>query len=257
VLLEQGRLEEAEAHLKHLLRAAPEDARVRLGLARLALARSEWREALGHLAHAVEDPHARKAAHTLAADARSRLGEDGEARRELRQAAESPEDEPWLDPFVVEVERMQVGVRVRLAEADALLRRGRPADAVRLLEEIVRDGPDSAAAWLRLGQALLVLGEHEAARRALEQAVERQPDSVEAWFRLGCARYFLGGHREAADAFRRALHLKPDHTLAHYDLGQCLKQLGDADGAAEEFRQTLHCQPDYAPARAGLRSLRQ
>ncbi len=257
VLLEQGRLDEVEAHLRQALRRSSHDPRVHLEFARLALGRAHWRDALEHLSFCAEDPHARKMAHALRADAWSRLGEIERARDEAKQAADLPEDVPWPDPFVQEVEDLQVGVRVRLAAAGALLRQGRPREAVALLGEIVRSRPESVPAWLQLGQVLLDLKEHGPAERAFAEAVGRAPDAVEAWFGRGCASFFLGRTREAAEDFRRAVGLKPDHVLAHFNLGQCLKQLDDPAGAAREFREALRCRPGHAPARAALRDLGQ
>jgi cytochrome c-type biogenesis protein CcmH/NrfG len=257
VLLEQGRLDEAEAHLRQAQRRAPHAPRVHLEWARLALGRADWRGALEHLSSCVEDPHARKLAHALRADAWSRLGEVERAREEGKQAADLPEDVPWPDPFVLEVEALQVGVRVRLAAAGALLRQERPGEAVALLEEVVRSRPESVPAWVQLGQALLGLKENGPAERAFTEALGRAPDSVEGRFGRGCARFFLGRTRDAAEDFRRVVRLKPDHVLAHFNLGQCLKQLDDPAGAAREFHEALRCRPDHAPARTALRALEE
>jgi len=257
VLLEQGRLDEVEAHLRQAQRRDPEDPRILLGLGRLAFARGDWQTALDHLARCVDDVYSRKQARTLRADAHYRLGKAEQAREELKRAAQLPDDEPWPDPFVAEVEAMQVGVGVELTRASSLLHGGQPGAAVALLEDIVQRRPDSGVAWLRLGRTLLRLNDPERAEQALQEAVERTPDSVEAWFQLGCARFFLGRLGEAAGNFRRTLRLKPDHTLAHFNLGQCLKKSGASAEAAEEFRQALRCQPDYAPAREALGAMRE
>jgi tetratricopeptide (TPR) repeat protein len=203
VLLEQGRLEEAEAHFGRALSQSP-DARARLGLARLALARDDWDGALEHLAACQDDPHARKLAHTLRAEALFRRGQSDTAREEARQAEESPEGEPWPDPFVAEVERLQVGLRVRLARADALARQGREEEAITLLEETARLRPDEADVWLLLGQVHLRRKALEPAGLALAEAVRLRPNSVEGWFGLGCVESLRGRPERAADCFRRA-----------------------------------------------------
>ena len=255
VLLEQGRLDEAEHHLKALLARAPHHPRTHLGLARVAFARGHWTEGLHHLEACGEDVHARQLAHTLRAAALHRLGQAERAADELRRAREAPEDVPWPDPFVQEVEGLQVGLRTRLAEADALARQGRAGEAIGLLEEVVRDHPDHGPAWLALGGALLRAGQPQRAERALAQAVRVTPEAVEAWFQLGVARFFLGDRRFAAEAFREVVRLKPDHTLGHFNLGVCLKELGDRAGARRHLRTALACQPDYEPARKSLREL--
>jgi tetratricopeptide (TPR) repeat protein len=252
VLLEQGRLDEAEAHLRHALDREPGPCRARLGLAQAAFAREQWREGLRRLEGCLRDEHCRKRALTLSAEAWARLGESERAAAALKGAAELPDDRPWPDPFVQEVERLQVGRRLALVRADALARQGRGWEAVGLLEATVRRHPDAAQAWLLLGQTLVRLKDPAQAEQALGQAVRVAPETVEAWFQLGVARFFLGKPRSAADAFRETIRLKPDHALAHFNLGHCLKQAGDADGAAAEFREALRCRPGYEAAQKAL-----
>jgi cytochrome c-type biogenesis protein CcmH/NrfG len=166
-----------------------------------------------------------------------------------------PEDLPWPDDFVEEVERMQVGVRARLARAEALLRRGEVARAVALLEEVVRDRPEHAAAWLLLGRTLAQEKRLDGAERALARVVELEPESVEGWFQLGVVRVYRRDPRGAREAFGRAVRQKPDHTLGHYNLGLCARELGDRAGARAAFESALRCQPDFEPARKALAGL--
>jgi cytochrome c-type biogenesis protein CcmH/NrfG len=251
-LLEQGRLEEAEHHLQAALELAPGHPRAGLGLARLAFAREKWAEGLHHLESCRADVHARKMAHTLAAEARHRLGQRDRAAQELASARKLPEDQRWRDPFIEEVERLQVGLRVRLARASTLARQNLDGEAIALLEAVVRDYPEHGEAWVELGQLLLKVGQPAHAERVLVQAVRVAPGMVEAWFRLGVARFFLDDRRRAGEAFREVVRLKPDHTLGHYNLGICLKELGDLAGAEHHLRRALSCQPDDQRARKAL-----
>src|SRR5262249_31954765 len=119
-----------------------------------------------------------------------------------------------------------------------------------------KDRPDSAEAWLLLGQRLREAGQYPAAERVLEQhAVRLAPEKVEAWFNLGFTKFVLERWPEAAECFRKAIRFKPDHSLAHYNLGQCHLKLGDRAAAAEEFRLALQCRPDLTQAREALREL--
>jgi cytochrome c-type biogenesis protein CcmH/NrfG len=252
VLLEQGRLEEAERNLRVAIEREPDYPRTHLGLARLAFAREDWAGGLKHL-----EGNPGKLAHTLRAEAWQQLGKTERSAEELKRARELPDDPPWPDPFVEEVVRLQVGVRTQLVRADALSRQRRSGEAVALLEEIVQAHPENGEAWLLLGQ-ILVRQRHSAqAERALEQAVRVDPNSVEAWFQLGVARVFQHNPRGAMDAFSEVVRLKPDHTLGHFNLGLCRKQLGDRAGAAGALRQALRCQPDHEPARKALNNLNQ
>jgi cytochrome c-type biogenesis protein CcmH/NrfG len=254
VLLEQGRLDEAQVHLDDVLRREPDNCRARLGLGRLALLRGQWQTALDQTAQCVDDVHAPRLAHALRAEALRHLGQPERARDEQRRADAAPEDQLWPDPFVEETMRLQVGLRAHLRQAAALFKEGRRMEAVQVLDEAARRHPESTAAWLQLGDSWRQMGEMGPAEQAFRMAVQADPESAEAWFDLGCVQA-RDRPRQAADSFRRAIRLKPDHALAHYNLGHRLKELGDPAGAADEFRAALRCRPDYAPAREALAAL--
>jgi tetratricopeptide (TPR) repeat protein len=254
VLLERGRLDEAQAHLDRARRRAAGDPRVQLGLGRLAVQRGQWKAALEHLEYCLEDEHSRRLAQTLRAEALGRLGETEAARSAQQEAGRLPEDQAWPDPFVLEVLSLQCGLPFRLQRADELFAAQRPDEAIRLLEQTVTRYPQSAAARLKLGKFWRQLGRLAQAEQAFQDSLRIDPDSAEAWFYLGTVQG-LERPREAADSFRRAIHLKSDHALAHFNLGLCLKKLNDRNGAADEFRAALRCQPDFAPARQALEEL--
>jgi tetratricopeptide (TPR) repeat protein len=255
-LIDQGRLDEAEEHLHQAARLDPGNPRTALGQARLELERGRWREAVGLLDTCVDDPHARKKAYQLRAQAWYRLGEPERARDDQRKGAEKPEDVGWPDPFVREVALLQVGVQARMNRADDAFVSGQLDEAFREMEQLVKDRPESAEAWLLLGRRLVGVGRYPAAESVLEQhAVRLAPDKVDAWFQLGIARMGQQKWGEAADCFRRVLRLKPDHAPAHFDLGQCHRHLGDRAAALEEYRQALLCQPDMPEALLAQREL--
>jgi tetratricopeptide (TPR) repeat protein len=252
VLLELGRLDEAE---RHLAEAEGDHPRVRLSLARLALARRDWQGGLAQLEGLVEDVHCRKLARGLMAEALQRLKRPKRAAAEQERARELPEDRPWPTPVADRVEALRVGRRAVLARADRWSWQGRVPEAVGLLEALVRERPDDGGAWLLLGRVLLRAGRHGQAGRALEEAVRAAPGSTEAWFQFGVVRVFLRDPRGAAEAFGTVVRLKPDHALGHFNLGLCRKELGDRAGAARSFRRALLCRPDFEPARKALAAL--
>jgi tetratricopeptide (TPR) repeat protein len=253
-LLARGRPDEAESEFRHVLDHEPDNPRALLGLGRLLVRRDDLAGSLPYLRAARDGPFTHKAATHLLAEVYGRSGEEG-ALHDLGDVAGLPDDPPWPDPFVEEVERLQVGLQVVLAQADELLQQGRGGDAVGLLQQAVERRPESDQAWLTLGRTLIRLSDYPAAQRTLRTAVRIAPGSVEGWFHLGVALYLGGDHRAAADCFRKATELKPDHALAHYNLGQCSKEIGDRAGAVEAFRAVLRIQPDHAAARKELNAL--
>ena len=253
-LLAQGRLDEAEEQLRRARAAEPGHPRVRLALGRLAYQRDDLAGSRNHLQAAADSPFGRKTARSLLAAVRQRLGDPG-AADEAARAARLPDDPPWPDPFVEEVEELGASKQAAIARADSLFFQGRGGEAVALLSQAVRRYPDADRVWLALGRILVQLKDDAAAVPALRRTTELAPDSSEGWFQLGVALYRLENVDEAADCFRQAVRLKPDYAWAHHNLGLCRKRQGDRAGAAECFRAALRYKPDYVPAREELEAL--
>jgi tetratricopeptide (TPR) repeat protein len=255
VLLAQGRAEEAGELFRSLLAADTGNGRAHLGLARLAMGRTDETEGLAHLEAAAANPTTRKAAQTLLAEVYQRRGGAEAAARAARRAADLPEDSEPPDPYLDELESYQVGRQAQLARASKLLRQGREREAVALMRETVRDYPDGASGWLGLGRALVQARDYRGAEQALREAVRLNPDLVEGYFYLGVSHFERGDHLSAAPAFRRATELRPDYALAYYNLGHCLKRQGDRPGALAAFREAVRLKPHFAQAHSNLGEL--
>ena len=250
--LEQGRTDDAEAQFRRVLERQPDDPEANLQLARAECARGADREGLAFLGRAGEAPFTRKAAHTLAAGVRQRLGDPEAAARELRLAENLPDDAPWPDPLLGEVADLQRGKRALLKRAEDALSDGRVAEGVTWLRELVQDYPETDWAWLRLGRALVQAGDLPGAEQALRAALRLTPDLVDAHFYLGVVLFQRGDFAAAAASFRRATQLKPDYAVAYYNLGQCLLKQGDQAGALAAFRAAVENKPFYSEAHAAL-----
>jgi tetratricopeptide (TPR) repeat protein len=254
-LLEQGLLDEAGQALDRADRREPREPRGRLLRARLAAAREDWKAALALAEGCLKDRRAARQAYQLAADASQRLGDEARARKLIAQARDAPPDLPWRDPFAEEVEGVKVGLHTRLVRAGALEQSGRGAEAVAVLERLLRDRPREVHCRVVLGQMLRRQKQLGRAEEALNQAVQLDPDNADGWFWLGVVREDQGRHPTAAAAFREAIRLKPDHAQACHHLALCLKAAGDADGARRAWQDALRIQPDHAEARQGLDGL--
>jgi tetratricopeptide (TPR) repeat protein len=255
ILLAQGRPGDAEDQWQRLLRRDPAHARAHLGFARLAYQRGNLEQSMAHLNFALNGSRTRKAAHFLLAEVYERRGDKGAAEQESRRAAALPDDEGWPDRFDEEVKQLRTGRQDFLARADRLMHQGRVAEAIALLQQTVKDYPDSSSGWQLLGTAFLAKQDLGSAEKALRTASRLAPDSVEIPFYLGNVCYLRGDHREAAAYFRQAVQLKPDFALAHFNLGHCLMRLADRDAAIAAFRSAASCKPDYADAHLSLGDL--
>jgi tetratricopeptide (TPR) repeat protein len=254
VLLGQDRLEEAEQQFQRIVQLDSANARANLGLARVALRRGDPEQSLGHLQPALGDSRVKKACRLLLAEVQQRLGK-GPSAEALREVAQLPEDPGWPDPFWEEATRLKTGMKAQLYRAESWLRNGRIPDAIRLLQQTVRDYPDSYYAWLMFGRALTRQRNLKVAEQALNTALKLAPDSAETQFYLGVALFLQKDYRAAEALFRNAVKIKPDFAMAHYNFGCCLRQQGDRAGALEAFRVALQCKADYADAHSGLSDL--
>jgi protein O-GlcNAc transferase len=255
LLLQQGHPDEAAEQFDRILRKDPGHPRAHLGLARVAREREDFPGSLAHLAQSRSSPFARKASAELLAEVHERLGASAAAAQELHEAAGLAGDRAWPDPFRREVERLKMGRQGYIARLEPLLARGRVPEALALLQERVRERPDSEWAWQWLGQMLLQEQQFAAAERALREAARLAPDSAETQLHLGVALSRQDNAREAADCFRRAAALKPDYALAHYNLGRCLEQQGDRAGAVAAFRAAVRWKPTFGDAHTNLATL--
>jgi tetratricopeptide (TPR) repeat protein len=255
LLLQQGRLDDAERQFRMVASAGSAESRSHLGLARIAQRRGALQEAMDHIEHVTANPLARKAALTLRAAIREELGAGADARADLLLAATQPDDPPWPDPMVEEVERLKVGVDAQLVLADQLLRQDRTGEALDVLENTARIAPESEAAHLALGHALLRVKQPAQAERTLRRAVELAPASAEAHFQLGNALFLQDQRGRAAKSFRAAITCNAAHALAHYNLAHCLMRQDDRAGAIAEFRTSLRFRPDHADSHTNLGDL--
>jgi cytochrome c-type biogenesis protein CcmH/NrfG len=175
---------------------------------------------------------------------------------EWKLVAELPDDEPWPDPFVQEVERLRVGPSAKLRTVAALLGQSRGQEAILMLKDVVGQHPKAAEPRLMLGEVLNRAGAYADARETLLELTKQFPESVEGWFQLGVAEFQLGNTTAATKAFERVVELKPDHARGYFNLGHSRKKTNDRAGAVLAFEAALKCRPDYEAARDALKSVK-
>lgn len=248
-LLERGRIDEAEAQIRDL-----SDPRAQVVRIRAASERQDWMAVVNLSAPLRAEQACQKRVTTLRADALQSLGLV--AALEWKLVAELPDDEPWPDPFVQEVERQRVGPSVKLRAAAALLERNRGQEAILMLKDAVAQYPKAAEPRLTLGEVLNRVTAYADARATLLELTKQFPDSVEGWFQLGVAEFQLGNMPAAATAFERVVELKPDHARGYFNLGHTRTKAGDRAGAILAFEGALKCRPDYDAAREALKAVK-
>ncbi len=166
-----------------------------------------------------------------------------------------------------------------LAEVEA--QRGRPAEAVRLLQEAVeREGPSSyllerlgdaherngqlpqaVQTWTRateLGSGAGVKNLHlrlEEHYRKAGNDRDARWRSARAHLAAGHELFWAGNARNARGAFEKATELEPTLAAAWFYLGESNRVLGRAEQAAQAYARCLALDPDHGRAIAGQQLL--
>lgn len=142
-----------------------------------------------------------------------------------------PESTVPADDLVNDRQRLELLTR----QATACVRKRRPARAVALLTEIIRQMPTNAAAYLNRGSAQATAGEVALAISDYTAAINLQPDLVEAWYDRGTTFMHVRRYENATADLTEAIRLKPDFALAYCNRGLAKFQLGDYDQALADY----------------------
>ena len=239
-----GRTALAIDAMEAAVRASPDVAAYRVGLANQYLLTGRRRDALAAYQAAVKaDPGQTEALLALGAI----HGDDGAGDVALEYYRRAVNAAPDL-------------VEARMALAKALLDRGAAADAVPHLERALARSPADVEVIERLGRALLASGQVRAALKHLAPAAARYPQHAPLHRVLADA--WLASDRPdlAAEAVARAAVLAPD-AATYAALGRALLRAGRARDALDAARRALALDP-FSPAaidvadraRAALRS---
>jgi tetratricopeptide (TPR) repeat protein len=252
LLIERGRLDEAERYLRAVLERQPNEPRALLALGKLELAHERFNEARDYLLPAANAPETARAATVLLASVHQRLGEQSAAAAASRRAESLPPDPPLADPFLDETGALQSGLQAWLTRADRALKSGRRDEALALFEKTIATYPDAAIAWQLFGQAHIDTENYPAAEKALKRAVELAPDSAESYFQLASALFLQNKLQPAVDEFKRSIALRPNYAPGHYNLGICLSRAQKRKEAIAEFEEAIRLSPNFADAHRWL-----
>lgn len=108
--------------------------------------------------------------------------------------------------------------------------------------------PESAFAWLALGNAYSRLNRQDEAIGAYGKALSVDPDYVEAAIGLGNAYNMLNRFEESIEAYRRALDINPEYAEAWFNLGNAYVKLKRFDESIEAYRRSVRIDPRNAMA---------
>jgi len=122
--------------------------------------------------------------------------------------------------------------------------RSETAADVEAFEAMVSAQPESAEAWMHLGNACFDAGRHEDAIRAYQRSLKIDPSDANVWTDLGVMYRRAGRPREAVEAFDRAIAADPAHEASRFNKGiVLLHDLEDPSGAVAAWKGLLRINP--------------
>ena len=129
---------------------------------------------------------------------------------------------------------------------------GRLEEAILSYKKATDINPNYAIAHNNLGSILKDLGRLDEAELNYKKAIALKPDYFVAQYSLGNTLYELGKFEEAELSFKKIITLKPDLAEAYSNLSITLKELGKLDEAEISCRKAIALKPDYAESYVNL-----
>ena len=116
-------------------------------------------------------------------------------------------------------------------------------EVVEAAQNAVRNDPNAAEAWGKLGHVYLIYGWEALAEPCYQRASVLAPDAFR-WHYFSGRIVIHGNPEEAVNIFKRALQLDPTYAPAHLYLASALRTLRRFDEAQHHLERAKHLQPD-------------
>lgn len=256
-----GQLDEAEKRYRLILQAAPKNPEVQFQMAKIAVLRKDYVQALAHLEVARTAKPKEQAIWRQMAEILRAQKDLSRTKQFLKQARTAglpaafyQELEKKLNPTGKAASRVSTGAADPKAIQAAIrtLQAGKPAEAEQRVRALLADNPDLPVLYNILGSALGAQGRLQDARPAFEKALQLQPDYTEARDVYGRLLMQLGAYDKAEAQFRRVLKEMPDHPQAMGNLGLTLCRKGEAEAGVVALRYALEKNPKQREIRLTL-----
>jgi tetratricopeptide (TPR) repeat protein len=222
VLLEQGRLDEADGHFAAAAEAG-DNATALFNRGQIASQQGETQKAVDFFQQTLALAPDATSVHAPLAVAYRQLGDVEKAQQHLEQRGEGTVrlKDPWMErPFF-----LSTTMRQALEAGEALYRNGQFGEALQAYRQATAADPLCTRPRMRLATTLVQMA--EAAR-----SVEGQEEVV------------AGALNEALKQYRIVLQIQPEHPRAHTQMAYLLVQQGQLNRAEEHYRAALEADPD-------------
>jgi tetratricopeptide (TPR) repeat protein len=129
-----------------------------------------------------------------------------------------------------------------------LAAKGRRDQAIRVLQDLIKNNPKDADARLLLGSLLMEEGDRSESIEQLSEAVRLRPASADAQNALGEAYNSFGDSKAARAPFEKAVAINPGFAVAQVNLGLVLLQAGEYEAAAGHLDRAIRIMGNTAEA---------
>jgi tetratricopeptide (TPR) repeat protein len=260
----QGRLAEAEALYREVLRAQPDSVRSLEGLGVLVFQQGRAEEAAGLFARGVGMRPGSARLHANLGEALRILRRFDESIDHLRRALalDATFAQAWNSMGLWSYDRRRfadaesacreaIRLNPRLAAGyinlgNALQALHRPVEAVEAMRIALRIEPDNVLGLANLGQVLSELGDPDLldeAERLCRRAEALAPQLPQAPENLGNALSMQGRLEEALACYKRSLERDPRRAMPRHFIGQLLQERGRYDEAARLYEAARAVEP--------------
>ncbi len=252
-LLDQGNLQDSLRIYRALLVNEPADPEIRTGLGRVHAALGNTKEAVAHLARAVEILPNYGEAHYALALAYRDLGDEQSAAAQFKRYEEDKLGAPSsVDPLMTAVNNLNPSAIEYLKAGIEAQKAGRIREAIKHNLRALELDPNLDQGHANLIVLYGLVGESDSARLHYQKALALNPNSVAVHYNYGRLLYDEGNYSQAKLSFQRALEINPEDAFTNNDMGETTEQLGRLADAIGYYRRAVANRPDYGHAHFNL-----
>lgn len=191
-------------------------------------------------------------AHALRATSRNPVAENCLGNALLRRGRDAEAAEHWSQALRIAPDYADA----RSNLAGILIKQGRLDEAIAQCREVLRVNPTHVRAHTNLGLVLMHRGNYDEAAHHFSASLSERPNHAGTHANLAGALLRLGRLSEALSHIEQALRLEPDNVDAHLNLGIALGEQGRLDAAIARFSKVLRLDPGNETARGYLEAAR-
>ena len=201
--------------------------------------------------------------------AHSNLGDEQEAIKDFRQAAElfaaqgNQSDakrsqgvvRSYLKDYQGAIAAYSEAIGINSKDFRAYVNRGNARKALKNNQTAIEDykqaikiNPDFAIAHYNLCNVRNELRNYQSAIEDCNQAIRLNPNYRVAYYQRGLTHYELGDKQAAIEDYTQAIKINPNYVDAYYNRGIARSDLGDNQAAIEDYTQAIKINPNYVNA---------